>query len=106
MNHDDMPKFLAMLTAVGELFRAEMSEAKQQLYWQALRDLKLPDVLCGLEQATRDCKFMPLPVEIRERAGESLADAADEAWEEARRFARAAEEFHPVSAGDRDDPPR
>lgn len=66
MTPDDLPMFSARLVTIGELFDAVLSESKQWLYFDALRDLPLDAVLAALGQTTRTCTFMPKPAEIRQ----------------------------------------
>jgi hypothetical protein len=81
MTPDEAPDFFARLMALGELFNAKLSEAAQMLYFDALADLEIADVVCGMTEAAKSCKFMPKPIEIRERATSSVEDDADEQWE-------------------------
>ncbi len=80
MTTDDAPRFVERLTAVAEVFDAKLSEAKLTLYFEALKDLALADVLEGMGLAVRTCKFMPKPVELRELAVGTVEDRGEEAW--------------------------
>ena len=81
MTPEQAPEFLARLMALGELFNAKLSEAAQTLYFDALSDLDIDDVVCGMTDAAKSCKFMPKPIEIRELATSSVDDDAEESWE-------------------------
>lgn len=80
MTPQDAPLFLARLNILAELFDAKFSEAKQQLYFEALSDLDLEDLQRAIQDAARQCKFMPKPVELRELAVGREEDHAEEAW--------------------------
>ncbi len=82
MDASDSGEFTRRLVGLGELFDADLSPVKQALYFEALKDLHLIDVLEGLDRAVRECKFMPKPVEIRALAVGSVEDQAEHAWVE------------------------
>lgn len=76
----DAPDFLARLTVLAELFDAKFSDAKQQLYFETLSDIDLPELIAAMQEAARSCKFMPKPVELRELALGRDEDHAEDAW--------------------------
>lgn len=78
---DDAPMFFQRLAGLSELFDAKFSDAKSELYFEALRDLSLVDVLWALNEATKRCKFMPRPVEIRDLAIGDIEDLTERAWQ-------------------------
>ncbi len=80
MTPQDAAPFLARLNILAELFDAKFSEAKQQLYFDALSDVDLPALIDAMQQAARSCKFMPKPVELRELALGRDEDHAEDAW--------------------------
>ena len=84
MTATDAPAFLAHLSLLAELFDAKFSEAKQQLYFEALSDIELGSLQDAMREAARSCKFMPKPIELRELAVGSVADWAETAWLEFR----------------------
>lgn len=77
---DDLLEFFSKLTMLAELFDAKFSEAKQQLYAEALSDIDLDDLVRGMQQAVRECRFMPKPVELREFSVGSDESHAEDAW--------------------------
>ncbi len=80
MTEMDARPFFQNLTVLAEVFDAKFSEAKQMLYFEALSDLPLEAVLKAMKDAAQTCRFMPRPVEIRDRAVGSAEDAAEKAW--------------------------
>lgn len=81
MTKTDIPEFYGRLAALTELFDAPtFSDAKAELYFDALKDLPLERVIDGLSQAAKTCKFMPRPAEIRQLALGDVEDRAEAAW--------------------------
>lgn len=80
VNISDNGEFSRRLTALGELFDAKLSPARQALYFEALRDLPFEAIAGALNAAARGCKFFPRPVELREFAVGNSEDAAEKAW--------------------------
>ena len=80
MTETDARAFLQNLTVLAEVFDAKFSEAKQMLYFEALRDIPLDRVLAALSHAAKTCRFMPRPVELRDLAVGSSDDHAEVAW--------------------------
>lgn len=88
MTDDDFDNFAGRLAALAELFDATLTPAKTLLYFEALKDLELEDVVTGFSLAARGCKFMPRPAEVRGFVIPDDADAAETAWLEYKRLAR------------------
>lgn len=84
MTINDAPHFLGRLTILAELFDAKLSEAKQQIYFDALSDLEINDLVLAMQEGARYCKFMPKPLELREFACGKDEDHAEEGWLEFR----------------------
>lgn len=82
MTPDDAQNFLGRLNALAELFDAKCSEVKQQLYFEALKDLPLWVVQEAMSKAAQTCTFMPKPVELRILAHGDPNDLAEQAWVE------------------------
>lgn len=80
MTEADLKPFLEALVACGETFGEVLSATRQELYFEALRDLPLPVVQAGFVAAIRGSRFFPKPVELREAVAGSLSDQAEEAW--------------------------
>ncbi len=88
MTIEDAPEFLTLLGGLAEVFDAKFSEVKQQLYFEALKDLTLRDIREAMQEAIKTCKFMPRPVEIRTLVHGDPKDHAEQAWADLRRDAR------------------
>ncbi len=88
MTIEDAPEFLTLLGGLAEVFDAKFSEIKQQLYFEALKDLPLCDIRAAMEEAVKTCKFMPRPVELRTLVHGDPKDLAEQAWAELRRDAK------------------
>ncbi len=103
MTPQDAPEFLSRLTALAELFKEDLSVAAQTLYFDALSDADIVQVIDALNSAVKTCKFFPRPVELRDHIFGAVEEHAEEAWleykSEARRLGgyRTAE-FHAVTA--------
>lgn len=86
MTRDEKGQFLKHLVRLGELYEAELSSARLEIYWEALSDLDGAAVMRELAGAPKWATFMPKPAEIRRRLERSLEEAAELAW---RRLLRA-----------------
>lgn len=80
MQSSDRRPFMQRLVVLSELFGKPLSPAVQTLYFEALQDLLLEDVVRALGQATQACTFMPKPAEVRRLAVGDDEDAAERAW--------------------------
>lgn len=81
MTDADRPAFAEDLSAFAVGHRIDATPVWMEFYWRALKDLPLDAVKRGLAVCARECRFMPKPAEIRERAGGSkLEDRAALAW--------------------------
>lgn len=80
MTDGDSEVFAERLIAVGELFDAQLTEAKIALYFGALQDLALDQVLQALNEAVRRHTFMPKPAELRTLVLGTDDDATERAW--------------------------
>lgn len=80
MGPEHTDAFFGRLTGLAELFDAQFSPAKGQLYFDALADLPFDVVVGALNAAARTCKFMPRPAELRTLALGDDEDAAERAW--------------------------
>ena len=88
MTPEDAPEFLGRLNALAELFDAKFSEVKQQMYFEALKDLDLCWVIEALNDAAKKCTFMPKPAELRVFAQGDPQEAAEQAWVDFKEAAR------------------
>lgn len=80
MTAEDSAQFVLKLTALGEIFGVKISAARAALYFEALADLSLEDVLRGLKAAAQGNQFFPKPVEIRTLAVGDSEDRIEDAW--------------------------
>ncbi len=60
-------KFVERLAALGVIFDKKLTAAELELYWQYVRDFPSDVVLRALEQAGRECRFFPRPVDLMDR---------------------------------------
>lgn len=84
MDKTDRPAFARLFSGLAQAFRTEASEDMMRGYWMGLDDLPLADVSRGVARCLRECKFMPAPVEIRNRASATPNDGPTQAllaWE-------------------------
>ena len=77
------PAIELAVAALAELFKRELSPGALKLYVAALKGVPPELVVAALEVAAVECKFFPLPFEIRKLAGvKSDEEHAVEAWDE------------------------
>lgn len=88
MDAGDSSEFAQRLVGLGEVFDASLSPVKQALYFEALADLPLEDVVRALNQAMKACTFFPKPAELRDFAVGNVEDQAAQAWANLKRHAR------------------
>ena len=80
MQPHDSEVFFDRLAALGELFDAKVSPVKAALYFDALKDLPLDDVLGALNAAVKVSVFMPKPAELRRIVVGDDEDHTERAW--------------------------
>lgn len=68
MNPSDAPRFAQVLASVAETLNVTLSTARIEGYWLVLRDLDLEAFERGATIAMRECRFFPVPIELRELA--------------------------------------
>jgi hypothetical protein len=54
---------------MATVFRTELTPTMLELYWMGLEDLEPPELGKAAARAMRECRFMPVPAELRELAG-------------------------------------
>lgn len=82
MNDHDRPRFVVALSALASTFNREPSDAMLAGYWIGMAGLPVEAVEHACQRALRSCRFMPVPAELREMAGEMKPeDRAVKAWE-------------------------
>lgn len=65
MKEQDFQTFGRALQTLGAMYDKELSRPLIELYFSALADMSLEDVLRGIKTLTGTAQFMPKPVEIR-----------------------------------------
>ena len=80
MTNEDLVDFSRRLVVFGELYDVKFSAARIGLYFEAMRDLPLVDVVRSLNIAARTCKFLPKPAELREFIVGDATEAEERAW--------------------------
>lgn len=68
MRAGDLARFGKQLAALAEVFDTNLSEGKLALYFEALCDLALDDVLAAMPAVSRTNTFFPKPAELRAAA--------------------------------------
>lgn len=82
MKTTEKPAFVIIITALAEAFNRKATEPLLLGYWMGLGDLEFAAVEHAAARAMVECKFMPVPAELRQLAGGILpADRAALAWE-------------------------
>lgn len=82
MHSSERAEFVNVISAMAATFGREGSEALLTGYWMGLSDLSVQAVKSAAHAAIHHCKFMPVPAELRQLAGELLpADRAVKAWQ-------------------------
>ena len=65
MTRDDAPEFVARLSAARMAFDRPVDDAITQVYFKALADRSLEDVLAALDEAMKSCERFPTPPQLR-----------------------------------------
>lgn len=82
MNVSDKARFSAAVAGMFETLGREATTPQLRGYWMALGDLPIEAVERACLKAIRQCRFAPVPAELRQLAGEaSPSDAAARAWD-------------------------
>lgn len=69
MQRSDEPVFADLIEGLAVTFKAKVSKALLSGYWLGLSDLPIEQVKQACVRALVDCKFMPVPRELRDLAG-------------------------------------
>jgi hypothetical protein len=88
MTDQDRGAFAELMLGIGETFGEPVSDARMEIYFRALSDMTLEDVMAAAGLHVRTSKFFPRPAELREALHGSVDDAAEMAWNELRRMVR------------------
>lgn len=102
MEKQHKPRFLQSLEALAELYQRELSAAAIEMWWRAMAHIPVAAFEAAVAKAAITCDRFPLPVKIRELAGEMAAgERAVMAWAAMRRAARTHGSYRSI---DFDDP--
>lgn len=100
MTRAESQPLLERLIGLSEVFRAPLSPAAQQLYFEALQDLDLPPVLAALGTLARTARWFPKPAEIRQLVEGDAEARVEQAWLAWRTAARRVGAYRPVLVAD------
>lgn len=67
-SEQDRADFAARMTMLAETLGETVTTGRLMGYVVALEGIDAECVLCGVEEAMRECKFFPKPVELRDLA--------------------------------------
>lgn len=77
----DKPRFARAIAVLAEAFRQKCTETTIRAYEFGLSDLTIEAIEKAVTKAIGQCKFMPVPAELRELSGELRPEArAAMAW--------------------------
>lgn len=80
MTNQDRDRFEVMLLGLAEIFDKQLSERQIDLYYLALEDMDIEDVVQAGNILARSVKFFPKPVEFRESMAINTDDMASIAY--------------------------
>lgn len=80
MTERDREGFAVLMLGIGETYGEPVSDARMEIYFNALADLALADVRRAATAHVRMSKFFPRPAELRESLDGSVEDRAEIAW--------------------------
>lgn len=101
MKTADLGAFSTALGVLGEVFNEQVSEARADAYFDALRDHSIEALAAACQTAVRRCKFFPRPAELREFIEGSTEDRAALAWAAVMRAVVEVGCYESVDFGDR-----
>lgn len=76
----DREAFALLMLGIGETYGEAVSDARMEIYFQALADLELAAIQRAATVHVRTQKFFPRPAELREAVLGRLDDEAELAW--------------------------
>lgn len=79
--------FATMMQMLGETFNRQLSSGMLDGYWMALEDLSIDEIKDAARKAAAECRFMPVPAELRAlvRAPKNVAADVVQAWQAVRK---------------------
>ena len=82
MDSSEKASFAGVLAMLAETFNTDIGPRGVDGYWVALQTLSFADFSAAVHACLRECRFMPKPAEILERAPAGNVDMlAAQAWE-------------------------
>lgn len=76
MTDQDRDRFEGMLLGLAEIFKEDLSNERVDLYYLALEDMDIEDIIQAGNILVRTTKFFPKPVEFRESMAVNTDDMA------------------------------
>jgi len=80
MTPNDQSQFIRLLRTLAEVYDRKLTDGVVELYLSVLRDLSIEQLTRACDVASRECKFFPKPVELRELVQDSATERAERAW--------------------------
>lgn len=80
MQKSERTDFIELIVTLAEMFDRQLSDAVADLYLNALQDLTIDELRRACDSASRECKFFPKPVELRELVRDSATERGERAW--------------------------
>jgi hypothetical protein len=94
-------RFAVAVAVLGETFGRQVTAATIHAYEVGLEGIPIDAIEVAAKQAMTKCKFMPVPAELRELAGElAPADRAIRAWQAVVRAVHSDGYYHSVNFDD------
>jgi len=80
MQTENKRQFLEAISSLAALFSRELDDAAIALYWEAIRDMSIPQFQAAVRKAAKECSFFPPPVKLLEFAGLDPESNARTVW--------------------------
>lgn len=101
MTDSDREEFGSHIEALAAAFKTKASKPLYMAYWFGLQDLPMEAIRQACTKALVECKFMPVPRELRDLAGVMGADQrAIVAWNSVKQAIREVGSYRSVSFDD------
>jgi len=85
MKKTDKPEFLSIMTVLSEIYDTEVSDAKIEIYFEALKGTSIEQLKLATAEHVKTSKFFPKPAELIEAEPDHDLDALRE-YQEARKM--------------------
>lgn len=80
MEKTDRKEFDKIMVMIAEMFDKDLSKGLLDLYYHALKDLRLEDIKQATNTLLQTMTFFPKPVDFRNALGGNIEDRATQAW--------------------------